>query len=114
MGEVDLRDMAHELRRRLREKKFILPAIDPILTGFSIIKEKKSIKLSLAASYGEAQAGDPPKLAAAAKRWSKEIAAGVQGKKAFVNLWHTYQKGFERAVDYLRTRFNVYDENYLP
>jgi len=42
------------------------------------------------------------------------IASDPTEKEKFKKAWHDYQRGFEKAVDYLRRRFCVYDESFLP
>jgi hypothetical protein len=102
MGKLDVRAMAHELRQRLRDKRFALTTIDPILMGFNLIAEQQSAD------------GDPPKLEAMARRWSRGIQKDEAQKIRFRRLWHKYQNAFRLAVDCLRQRFPVYDESYLP
>lgn len=101
MGELDLRAMAQELRQRVRESGFKLGSIDPILMGFNLIAEPPSD-------------GDPPKLDAMARRWQKRLEKKESEKEAFRKIWHRYQRGFQSAIDYLRDRFPVHDETYLP
>ena len=102
MGELDVRSMAHEVRQRVRDEVFALGSIDPILMGFNLIADRPSLD------------GDPPKLEAMARRWSKRIDKDDGEKQQFRKLWHRYQDGFLSAVDYLHRRFPVYDESYLP
>lgn len=102
MGELDVRAMAEELRRRVRDEIFALGTIDPILMGFNLIAERPDID------------GDPPKLEAMARKWSKRIEKDDSEKQHFKKLWHLYQKAFLAAVDYLHHRFPVFDETYLP
>ena len=102
MGKLDVRAMAQELREKVRDEVFALGAIDPILMGFNLITERPSLD------------GDPPKLEAMARRWSKLIERNDAEKDRFRKLWHNYQGAFLAAVDYLHDRFPVYDESYLP
>jgi hypothetical protein len=102
IGELDVRAMAQELRQKVGEEVFVLGGIDPILMGFNLITERPSID------------GDPPKLEAMARRWSKLIQRDDGEKERFRKLWHRYQSAFLTAVDYLHHHFPVYDETYLP
>ncbi len=102
MGDLDVRSMAHELRQKVRDQVFELGAIDPILMGFNLVTERPAID------------GDPPKLEAMAKRWSKRIKNSEKEKAGFKKLWHRYQEAFCSAVDYLHDRFPVHDESFLP
>jgi len=102
MGDLDVRAMAEELRRKIRAKGFSMGAVDPILMGFNLVAESQRPE------------GDPPKLEAMARRWSKRISEDTAERDKFSKLWHRYQRGFELAVDYLRNRFPVHDESYLP
>ncbi len=102
MGKLDVRAMAHELRQKVRDEIFALGGIDPILMGFNLITERPSLD------------GDPPKLEAMARRWSKRIEGDEDEKGEFRKLWHKYQNAFRSAVDYLHHRFPVHDASYLP
>jgi hypothetical protein len=102
MGKLDVRAMAHELRQKVRDEVFGLGGIDPILMGFNLIMEQPSLD------------GDPPKLEAMARRWSKRIERDESEKQRFRRLWHKYRNAFLSAVDYLHHRFPVHDESYLP
>jgi len=102
MGELDVRAMAQEVRQRVRDEVFALGEIDPILMGFNLIADRPNLD------------GDPPKLEAMARRWSKRIQRNEGEKQQFRKLWHRYQDAFLSAVDYLHRRFPVYDESYLP
>jgi hypothetical protein len=102
MGKLDVRAMAHELRQKVREEVFALGGIDPILMGFNLITEPPKLD------------GDPPKLDAMARRWSKRIERHDGEMKQFRKLWHKYQHAFRSAVDYLHHRFPVCNESYLP
>ena len=100
MGQMDVRAMAEQLRYEIRERGFKLKAIDPILMGFSLVTERSE--------------GDPPKLEAMARRWSKRIESDDTERKAFVHRWHRYKNALFSAFNYLRNRFTVDDESYLP
>ncbi|MEK6299353.1 MAG: DUF262 domain-containing protein [Acidobacteriota bacterium] len=102
MGKLDVRAMAQELRQRVRDEVFALGGIEPILMGFNLIADRPSTD------------GDPPKLEAMARRWSKRIERDEQEKETFRKLWHRYQDAFLSAVDYLHRKFPVHDEAYLP
>jgi hypothetical protein len=102
MGALDVRAMAQELRQKIRENVFALNGIDPILRGFSLITEKPQLD------------GDPPKLEAMARRWSRRIEQDRNELAQFRKQWDKYQHAFFSAVDYLHHRFPVYDESYLP
>lgn len=102
MGKLDVRAMAHELRQKVRDEVFTLAGIDPILMGFNLIEERPQLD------------GDPPKLEAMARRWSRKIEQDEDEKERFRRQWHKYQKAFLSAVDYLHHHFPVYDETYLP
>lgn len=102
MGKLDVRAMAHELRQKVRDEVFVLGGIDPILMGFNLITERPTLD------------GDPPKLEAMARRWSKRIEKNEGEKNKFRKLWHDYQNALLSAVDYLHLRFPVHDESYLP
>ena len=102
MGELDVRAMAEEIRRKVRDEVFALPGIDPILMGFNLVAERPDLD------------GDPPKLEAIARRWSKRIEHDDSEKKRFRKVWHRFQRSFLVAVDYLHRRFPVHDESYLP
>lgn len=102
MGSLDLREMANELRQRVRDEVFALGGVDPILMGFNFVAEPRD------------RNGDPPKLDAMARRWSKRIERDKDAKARFKKLWQQYQKAFTAAVDYLHHRFPVHDESYLP
>lgn len=101
MGRLDIRSMAEELRRRVRDRHFAMGTIDPILMAFNLVSE----------SHAD---GTPPKLTAMAARWSKRIEASEHERQALRRLWDKMQRGFLNALDYLRRRFHVYDESYLP
>jgi hypothetical protein len=49
-----------------------------------------------------------------ARRWSSWIANDATAKENFEKQWHRFQTAFLSAVDYLRNRFPVHDESYLP
>lgn len=103
MGKLDVRAMASELRHTVREKaKFSIGSIDPILMGFNLISEPPKVD------------SDPPKLEVMAKRWSKRIEKDEEERKTFERAWHRFQRAFLNAVDYLRSRFPICDESYLP
>lgn len=102
MGKLDVRSMAQELRQKIRDEVFALAGIDPILMGFNLVTEKPSVD------------GDPPKLDAMAKRWSKRIENDEAERQRFRRQWDRFQKAFRSAVDYLHHRFPVHDESYLP
>ncbi len=102
MGKLDVRAMAQQLRQKVREELFALGGIDAILMGFNLITERPSLD------------GDPPKLEAMARRWSKRIDRNEAELKQFKKQWHIYQNAFRSAVDYLHHRFPVHDESYLP
>jgi hypothetical protein len=102
MGALDVRAMAQELRQKVREEVFALGGIDPILMGFNLIMERPPLD------------GDPPKLEAMARRWSKRIERDEKEREQFRKEWHKYQNAFLSAVDYLHYRFPVRDESYLP
>ena len=94
--------MAEQLRHEIRERGFKLKAIDPILMGFNLVTEPPDLD------------GDPPKLEAMARRWSKKIESDDTERKAFVDHWHRYKNALFSAFNYLRNRFTVHDESYLP
>lgn len=102
MGTLDVRAMAEEVRQRVREEVFDLGSIDPILMGFNLVTERQDPK------------GDPPKLEAMARRWSKQLETGDQTVKDFKKRWHRYQEAFLTTVEYLHHNFPVHDESYLP
>jgi hypothetical protein len=102
MGKLDVRAMAEELRQRVRDDVFALKGIDSILMGFNLVTEPQQLD------------GDPPKLDAMARRWSRRIDTSDNEKGRFRRLWDKYQKAFLDAVDYLHCRFPVHDESYLP
>jgi hypothetical protein len=102
MGKLDVRAMAEQLRHEVREKDFKLKAIDPILMGFNLVTERPDLD------------GDPPKLEAMARRWSKRIESDDAERKAFTDHWHRYKNAFFSAFNYLRNRLPVHDESYLP
>ncbi len=102
MGKLDVRAMAQELRQKVREGDFALASIDPILMGFNLVTEKPSLD------------GDPPKLEAMARRWSKRIERDDRVRGQFKKQWHRYQNAFLSAVDYLRDHFPVRNASYLP
>jgi hypothetical protein len=102
MGQLDVRTMAEELRHEIRDQKFNLKTIDPILMGFSLVTERPDLD------------GDPPKLEAMARRWSKRIESDGDERKAFTNHWLRYKTALSSAFNYLRNRFPVHDASYLP
>jgi len=102
MGNLDVRAMALELRQKVRDQVFNMGAIDSILMGFNLIAERPAID------------GDPPKLEAMARKWSKRIKTHADEKTKFKKVWHSYQEAFLSAVDYLHHQFPVYDESFLP
>ena len=102
MGNLDLRAMAQELRDKVREGRFHLGSIDPILMGFNLIAERPALD------------GDPPKLEAMARRWSRRLATDKSEQKEFRKTWDRYKNAFLKAADYLHQRFPVHDESYLP
>jgi hypothetical protein len=102
MGNLDVRAMALELRQKVRDEVFNIGAIDPILMGFNLVAERPAID------------GDPPKLEAMARKWSKRIKTHADEKTKFRKVWHRYQEAFLSAVDYLHQQFPVYDESFLP
>jgi len=102
MGKLDVRAMGDELREKVRDQVFELDGVDSILMGFNL--NTGPLELD----------GDPPKLDAMARRWSKRIEKDEQEKNEFRKLWHRYQKAFLSAVNYLHNRFPVRDESYLP
>jgi len=81
---------------------FALNGIDPILGGFSLVTEKPQLD------------GDPFKLEAMARRWSRRIEQDQNELAQFRKQWDKYQRALFSAVDYLHHRFPVYDESYLP
>ncbi|MBX3445005.1 MAG: DUF262 domain-containing protein [Planctomyces sp.] len=102
MGNLDVRQMAEEVRRSVRDSGFGLDSVDPILMGFNLVAE------------GPDQNGDPPKLEAMARRWSKRIAQDESEKQAFARQWDKYKRAFLSAVDCVQHKFPVHDETYLP
>jgi hypothetical protein len=101
MGKLDIRAMAQELRDRVREV-LAIGGIEPILMGFNLVAEKQNAD------------GDPPRLEAMARRWSKLIDHDDAELLYFRKTWDRYSNAFASAVDYLRNAFPVYDESYLP
>jgi hypothetical protein len=101
MGKLDVRTMAQELRDEVRQK-LAIGSIDPMLMGFNLITERPKVD------------ADPPKLEAMARRWSRSIERSEPEKARFRKQWHSYRNAFLTAVDYLRQRFQVHDETYLP
>jgi hypothetical protein len=102
MGKLDMHAMADELRQKILDVGFSLRGIDQILMGFNLVTEKLDLD------------GDPPKLEVMAKRWSKKLEADKGARESFKKLWHRYQDSFLTAVQYLRSRFPVHDESFLP
>jgi hypothetical protein len=102
MGKLDVRQMADELRQKVRDEIFALSSVDPILMGFNLVTEPLDLDIK------------PPNLEVMARRWSKRIEADDDEKKVFRKEWHDYQNAFRSAVDYIHHRFPVYDESYLP
>lgn len=102
MGNLDVRAMALELRQKVRDQVFNMGSIDPILMGFNLIAERQTVD------------GDPPKLEAMARKWSKKIKTHTDEKSKFKKVWHRYQEAFLNAVDYLHQQFPVHDESFLP
>ncbi|HQP85573.1 MAG TPA: hypothetical protein PLL76_04890, partial [Thermoanaerobaculia bacterium] len=102
MGALDVRAMAEEIRQRVGEGVFALDGIDSILMGFNLIAEAPTSD------------GDPPKLEAMARRWSKRIEKNEAEKQKFRDLWHRFQEAFFTAVNYVHRKFPVHDESYLP
>lgn len=101
MGKMDVRAMANELRQSIRDDGFGLSGVEAILMGFNLIAERP-------------QAGDPPKLEAMAQRWSRKIENDQDEAKRFRGLWDNYKRAFLGAVSYLRRRFPVPNESFLP
>ncbi len=101
MGQLDVRAMAQELREKVREV-FALTTVDPILMGFNLVTERQDAD------------GDPPKLEVLARRWSKRIEGNAQERTRFKKDWGEFKQAFLAAVEYLRSKFPVYDETYLP
>jgi hypothetical protein len=102
MGNVDVRSMATDLRDELTAGGLELPSIDALLMGFNLVTEKQQ------------RGGDPPKLEAMARRWSRDLKKGESAKRSFQKAWDRYKKGVLGAADYLRQAFPVRDESYLP
>jgi hypothetical protein len=102
MGKLDVRAMADELRQKIRDSHFNLKGLGPILFGFSLVAEKLNLE------------GDPPKLVALAKRWTVRIEENEAVKEQFTTIWSKYKTAFLSAVQYLRDRFLVKDESFLP
>lgn len=102
MGKLDVRAMAEEVRERIRHEVFAIGGLDPILMGFNLVTEPLDLD------------GDPPKLEAMAKRWTKQIGKNKDEKNVFKVKWHRYQEAFFTAVEYLSKKFPVYSEDYLP
>jgi hypothetical protein len=102
MGKLDVRAMADELRQKVRDGQFNLKGLGPILLGFSLVAEKLNPD------------GDPPKLVALAKRWTDMIQEDEEIKEQFTKIWGRYHTALLSAVQYLRDRFLVKDESYLP
>jgi len=101
MGKLDIRAMAQELRDKVREV-LALGGIESILMGFNLVAERQSAE------------GDPPKLEAMARRWSKRIEKKESELVHFRRIWDRYSNAFASAVDYLRHAFPVHDETFLP
>jgi len=102
MGKLDVHAIADELRYKLREANFELGSVDPILMGFNLVTEELQPE------------GDPPKLERMARRWSQRIENDDSSRKEFEAIWHRYQDAALRTVEYLRQRFPVHDESFLP
>ena len=102
MGKLDVHAIADELRYKLREAKFDIGGVDPILMGFNLVTEELRPE------------GDPPKLERMARRWSQRIEQDDSSRKEFEAIWHRYQDAVLRTVEYLRQRFPVHDEGFLP
>lgn len=102
MGQLDVREMAELLRHKIREAQFALAGIEAILMGFNLIEERPSLD------------SDPPKLEALGRRWSRLIERDEGERERFRRQWHLFQEAFLKAVEYLRDRFLVRDESYLP
>ncbi len=102
MGKLDVHEIADELRNKLRDANFDVGSVDPLLMGFNLVTEELHPE------------GDPPKLERMAKRWSQKIEQDDSSKKEFEKTWHQYQDAVLRTVEYLRLRFPVHDESFLP
>ena len=102
MGKLDVRAMAEELRHKIRESGFALLGVESILMGFNLVAERPRTD------------GDPPKLEVMARRWSKRIDKDEEVRVEFRKMWDDYQGAYLAAIDYLRKRFPVHDESYLP
>lgn len=102
MGTLDIRDMAQELRQKVRDDVFELPSIDPILRGLNLIIEPPT------------PGKEPTKLDTMAKKLSRQIETDSNAKKDFQTTWHKYQIAFLSSVAYLHHRFPVYDKSFLP
>jgi hypothetical protein len=85
--------MADELRQKVRESGFYLSDISSILLGLSLVPDPPGVD------------GDPPKLEAMARDWSRRIANNKSEKDKFRKLWDRYQRAYSKSVDYLRSRF---------
>lgn len=102
MGQLDVRLMADELRNKLREGGLALARIDPILMGFNLVSEPQH------------EDGDPPRLDAFARKWTKKINSSPLAREDFKKTWNAYQGAFKKAADYLRDSFGVLQEPLLP
>ena len=102
MGKLDVHAIADELRHKLRDANFDVGGVDPLLMGFNLVTEELRPE------------GDPPKLERMARRWSQRIEQDDSSKKEFEAIWHRYQDAVLRTVEYLRQRFPVHDESFLP
>lgn len=96
MGHVDVRSMATDLRDQLAAGGLELSSIDALLMGFNLIAEKQD------------RGGDPPKLQAMARRWSRSLQ-DKSAKRKLQRLWDRYKRSVLAAADYLRQAFRVYN-----
>jgi hypothetical protein len=102
MGNLDVRQMAEELRGKVRDEVFALGNVDAILMGFNLVTERPS------------HDSDPPKLEAMALRWSRKIDQNELERKEFEKQWDKFQRAFLSAVDYIHNQFPVHNEAFLP
>jgi hypothetical protein len=97
-GELNLRDISHEVREQLDESFSDMPEM-PIL-------------FALAAVRGATEARGPA-IEKIIRRLQKEAQADKKKRKAIAREWSRLSKCFGKAVDYLRQKFRVLSREFL-
>ena len=102
ISDIDLREMAHELRDQLQVGGFRRVPPETVLQGFALALDPKSQDVGERAYRSTLRA------------WEKEAMVDDAATKRAYAEWDRYKRACGLAVDYLRMTFCLRDAEFLP